>query len=370
MDRHRNRGDLAVRGRQGPDGERALSLGEMLRQAQERIGRHDHEAALALLDEALDISPHCVPALLLAARCHRSRGDAVRALEMAGLATRWARGAEVDTAQAVRSECARAAVPDVLADVRAALRRGHLGRAVARADEIATALPDSDEVADVHAYVYERLATSPQAQARARARRGEPRLLTPQALQKVLVWLASEELEEGTAALDNRDYARAVELLDHANLIDDRCARVAYLQAAAMYATVLDEVARPRPAGLDTAPENLRRAAMLADRAGTAAELAGPARRLRTRIDELSRQVARELRVGLLQKRFDALVRRYTGRPINYFEASNLRRSLAALETRVATAHDTGTSDPDERRDLAALHTRILGLQKQVRHIV
>jgi hypothetical protein len=344
----------------------AMSLEQLLRQAKLRMDRRELDAALALLAVALEGAPKCVPALIMTAVCHLSSRDAVQALEFARQARRWATGSRVARARALLAECAQAASEDQLEALREALRHGRLGRAVSLADEIRAARPDDVGIANVHGYVYERLAHSPSRAARARARQGDARALTPQALQKVLLWLAREELEEGAAALEAGEFVRAAGVLDRINMFDDRGAKAGYLQARAMYGSVVTDVARPEPTGLATATENLRRAATLAERAAGSPQYANVARRLLARIDKLAQRVSGERLVRPVVAQFRTLEEKYLGRSITYFEAAALRRSLAGLRIKVEAAQGRCTPGSVEARKLASLHLAIVHLQRQV----
>jgi hypothetical protein len=217
--------------------------------------------------------------------------------------------------------------------------------------------------------VYERLASSPSAPARARARQGAARPLTPQALQKVLEWLAREELEEGAAAVEARDYVRAVTVLDRVNPIDDRGAKAGYLQAKAMYGSVVTELARPRPTGLAAAEENLRRAERLARRAATSPSFAYQAGRLLSEIEKVTQRVSGERRLRPIVEPFKALKSRYLGRTITYFEAAAFRRSLASLRVKVEAELRTCPGESVEARKLQGIRREILHLQGQLPYV-
>jgi hypothetical protein len=243
--------------------------------------------------------------------------------------------------------------------IRQALRLGRLGHAAALADAAVADRPD-DDVAEVHGYVYERLADSPNA---ARVPQVDARALTLSARERVLLWLTREEIEEGIAALEAGEFGRAAAVLDRINAIDDRGSTAGYLQARAMYSSVVSELARPKPAGLAAAAANLRRAATLAGRAAESPEYATVARRLQAAIDELARRVHAEQMVRPLLNQFRALQERYLGRTMTYFEAAALRRSLADLGAKVQAARARCTPGSVEARTLAELDRAVSGLQ-------
>lgn len=270
-------------------------------------------------------------------------------------------------AAAVRE--AVAAFDDQLDAVREALRRGHLGRAASLADVIVAARPDDDGAADAHGFVYERLADSPdpaaRASARARAREGAARALTPQAREWVLLWLTREEIEEGIAALEGGEFGLAAAVLDRIN-VDDRGSAARYLQARAMYGRAVSELARPRPTELAAAAENLRQAATLAERAADSPEYATVARRLLASTDELAQQVHAERLVRSLQHRLRTLQERYGNRTITSFEAAELRRALGGLRAQVQAAQATSTPGSAEARTLADLHRAVTRIHQVV----
>jgi len=351
-----------------------MSLGQLLDQAEQRINGRQYRAALALLDTALDTSPGCASALILAARCHLLLGDAPRALDVARQALRHARGSETaGAAWAIFADCVRAASGERLEAARVALRRRELRRAIALLDEIASVRAEDADFADIRAYAHDRLIRSLPPAARAAMPMAGRHRLTPMALQKVLAWLTREELDEGAAALNNREYVRAAEVLDRINQIDHRGGQAAYLQATAIYRSVVTGLARPTPPALAAAKENLRRAATLTDRASVSADYREPAKRLRAEIDAAAQRIAGASRVrpvNALVERYNLLVARYTGGTITMFEASNARRSLAGLSTEVANLRHQYDARSGEGRTLADLAAAIIGLQRQLSNVV
>jgi hypothetical protein len=225
---------------------------------------------------------------------------------------------------------------------------------------------DADFVA-IHVYASDRLLRS------AHADGGPGATLPPlpqPALQRVLNWLTREELAEGAAALRDGEYVRAATILDGINRIDDRGAKAAFLQATAMYRSVVTTLAKPRPAGLAAAEENLRRAGTLIERASSSDEFRDRAERLGNQIDGLKRLVASQRLIDPVRRRFDAIVARYTGHTITQFDARTARGSLATLSTDVTKLRRKYPSQSDEGRTLAALAEAIIDLQRQLRPYV
>jgi hypothetical protein len=318
----------------------AMSIEELLDQASALLGAHRYDAAAALIDAALAMSPGSVPALILRARCRLRTGDPRLALPDAQEALRLAREPDLAAAREVVAECLRAVGGVNLEAARIALR----GRDTDRAWGILRGLAADRFVVLVCAYT---------------ARRP----LHRDGLEEVLGWLLREELDEAAAALERREHGPARAAVARANAIDGRALRAAYLEAAALYGGL-------RPAGAEA---DLRRAAVLAERAAASGELRERAARLRTAIGAAARAVeaaGRVRRAEALLGRYQALVATYTGRPVTMFEASNARRSLASLGTDVTRLRQQCPAGSPEGRLLARLAAAITGLQQQLRGIV
>jgi hypothetical protein len=317
-----------------------MSMEELLDQAAALAGARRYDAAAALVDAALAMSPGSVAALLLRARCRLLAGDPQQALPAAREALRLAREPDLAAAREIVADCLRAVGGVRLEAARVALR----GRDTDRAWGILRGIAADRFVVLVCAYT---------------ARRALPR----DGLEEVLAWLLREELDEAAAALGRRDHGRARAAVARANAIDGRALRAAYLEAAALYGGL-------RPAGAEA---DLRRAAVLAERAAASGELRERAARLRTAIGAAAAAVqaaGRARRAAALLGRYQALVATYTGRPVTMFEASNARRSLASLGTDVTRLRQDCPAGSDEGRLLARLAAAIAGLQRQLRGVV
>jgi hypothetical protein len=158
-------------------------------------------------------------------------------------------------------------------------------------------------------------------------------------------------------------------VLDEVNRIDDRGAKAGFLQARAMFNSVVTEMATPAPTALTTAAENLRRATGLARRAAAVEEFAARARHLLDDIDRLDQRVTGEIVVRPISEPFKALKKRYLGRTITYFEASAFRRSLASLRIKTETAERTCRPQSREARQLARIRSEIIHLQRQLPYV-
>jgi tetratricopeptide (TPR) repeat protein len=350
-----------------------MSLAQLLAEAELRIHRRQYQSALTLLTAALNLSPDCVEAMVLAALCHLGLGDVPRARAAARSGARMASGPLVARCAQVLAECARAEADRDMEEVRRALRRADIRRATALLTKIADVRTGDRHLTDVLAYTYDRLARARASPAGATVPPRVPRLTRP-ALYRVLEWLTREELDEGAAALASGEYTRAATVLDRVNRIDPRGARAALLQANAIYLSVLTNPGRrPDSTVLGYAAEHLDGAAKLTDRAARSADLRATAGQVRAEIDRLAQRIARMRRaipVHTLVENFDLIVGRYIGHPITMGEASNARRSLAVLGVKVTTLRRQFDPRSDEGHRLTRLAADIAGLQSQLKNIV
>src|SRR5262249_46466121 len=143
---------------EGPDADPTMSLEQLLTEAEQRIHRWQYQSALTLLAAALNMSPNCAEAIVLAALCHLGLDDVPRARAEARSAARLASGPLADRCAQVLAECARAEADQNLEEMRAALRHADIRRATTLLTKIADVQTGDRHLTDVLAYTYDRLA--------------------------------------------------------------------------------------------------------------------------------------------------------------------------------------------------------------------
>jgi tetratricopeptide (TPR) repeat protein len=208
---------------------------------------------------------------------------------------------------------------------RLALRRGDPATALARLEECAGAIGDRPDFQAARAYAAERLGSGTRfgAVRRLRSMRPDAAPLDGVLLQKLLVWLLDEELTAGQEALEAHDYPRAQNQFAAAAEIDDRCAAVAYLHAAALFDELLAHLSSATTPNFVHGLQALERAAALAARCADDAELGAEARKLGgsisealTAVDAARLRAARARAVSTCVDRYNALIDHYKQNPI------------------------------------------------------
>ncbi|MGI5238818.1 hypothetical protein [Dactylosporangium sp. CA-139066] len=328
----------------------AMSAQELLDRASGLLGEGRHEAAVALVDAVLRSAPTSIPALVLHARCSLRAGAVRRARDTAVEASRMARGSQLAAVREILAECDRALSNNRLEEARTALRAKDPELAARLLRDIPQRQAADDFADSVRGYI-------------------AGRRLSGDALDTVLEWLLREELDQADDAVQRLDFVAARTAVDRARELDGRGSHTAYLEALIILRSIHSRPARSTQ-DLQTAVAELRRAAGLADRAAASTEFRQRALQLRRAVDAVLRRAeaaaCRQCADALIA-RHNRLVETYTGRAISPFEASNARRSWAALGAEVARARRQCPAGSEEGRRLADLAAAIDNVQRQLR---
>ncbi|GAA3275141.1 hypothetical protein GCM10020218_021770 [Dactylosporangium vinaceum] len=317
-----------------------------LRRARQRLDDRDHQAALALVIEALRLDRRHPGAHLLQAECLLAGDEPARALE----AAQTARGHDGDAAlteriDAVVARCRAAIAADALEAARACLRRGDHRRALDHLSRV----PDAS--ADVLTYA-----------------RGD-RALDPARLEAVLRWLTQEELAAARQALADQQYDRARRECGAAAKIDPRGRQCALLGATALLGLYYTAVAQDQPPALETLQRTLRQAAELARKAADDETLRHELAPVQRDIQARLRTVAEALVQRAAWREIKALADRYRGvmdaydRMVTSVQAGNIRASLApiAIEVgRLREVHPPASPEGETLRKLAEAIARVM----------
>ena len=262
---------------------------------------------------------------------------------------------------------------------RTALRRGDTAGALARLEECAGAIGDTERFLALRSYAQQRHADRAQlALVRRLRRRADERSgaapVDPDTRQRLIEWLVQEELDAGWAAFQNEDYPAASRQFEAAEAIDDRCCLISFLHAAALFRGLLDQFEGRRKPSLEHAHEVLAEAVELAGRAAGDASVGQPSRELaatlRSSLDtvrEVQRQVARAEAVNGCVSRFNQLVKHYERYPIRTVE----QRDAAARSFQSIARQATGLArepggDPREAQVLHDLVAAVGDIRRQL----
>lgn len=259
----------------------------------------------------------------------------------------------------------RAPVGEAVEVARERLRRGYRLEAAELLDRCVKALTEAGvedrDLAERRAYAHDRCTGD----------RGSS--LAPGVVQRVVVWVTREELEEGRRELAADRPIAAARCFAAADAIDARGTRSAYLHATALHRAAVTAVRQAGTASdvlahLDQAERCLRRAVPLARRAlpdpalGLAAEelLATMTRQL----EALDRRRATAVRMAAACAclvDYEAFVRLRTGRALPASRAD--RDTLGALAGRITRLRAGAPAGSAEARLLATLASGIADLQ-------
>lgn len=261
------------------------------------------------------------------------------------------------------------------AAVRSALRRCDYRRALSLLRGVTSLAGNAPPPADLAAYAQERLARTHRHTRRGSAVRPT---LDRDALQRVLVWLTTDELRAGEQALRGEHLNRAIVSFERALRIDGRGSRAALLLAMALYRAVTRELTSHDDPELDRTRTDLDHALDLLDRAALdpplrprAAELARAVDRQRQVLARLKQRRVRSRAFGEYLGRYNAFMTRYHGgRMMTTSEKSHARRSLARLATDLETLRRQYPADSPEGHHLGEIAAAVAGMQGRLRNVV
>lgn len=308
--------------------------------------------------------------LVLSGKLGAARTAAEKGLRVAG------RSETARFEELLRSIAQRECEPRLEA-ARVALRGGDTTTALARLDECAGAIGDSEHFQAIWSYAHERHAgrASLAFTRRRRLRHADAAPIEPATLQWLIEWLVRDELKAGWKAMQNNDFAAAQKPFEQAAGVDDRCHLVAFLLATSIFRALLDRFEAKRKPTLDEVHDSLVRAERLAaqakddDQVGrAAADLAATVRSSLDTLRAVQAQVARSEAVNRCVGQFNALVQHYERYPIRTYEQkSNAQRSFDTLAREAERLRSEGSTEPREVDVLRQLTDAIRQIQRQLR---
>ena len=261
-------------------------------------------------------------------------------------------------------------------DARLALRRGRTAAAVAHLEACVAALGDDEKFAVLRSFAMKRHAeaSSHGVVRLLRRRRDDTGPVDRDALQWLLEWLLQEELDAGTAALRAGRFQDAQRQFTAADMIDARCALVAYLHAAAVFRELVHYLETDRDVRLDHAHTLLVRARDLAARSADDPTIGGASRELGETIggilaavDAVRAQVARAQAIANGITRYNTLMQHYQRYPIRTPEQRDTaRRSFEKLAQDVSRLQREGSS-PEEAATVQKLTAALASVRSQLR---
>jgi len=261
-------------------------------------------------------------------------------------------------------------------DARLALRRGDTGTALARLDECMAAIGDSEHFVALRSYTLDRHARRRflGMVRRLRWRRDEAEPIDRDNLQALIEWLVKEELTAGLAAYENEDYRGAQEQFTAAEAIDDRCALVALLHAAALFRELVVHLETAHKPDLEYAHGVLVRADGLAAQCANDATVGAQSRQLGETIratlagvEAVQARVARMQAVNTCVSRFNSLVQHYQRVPIRTLDQRDTaRRSFDALAQEVLRLQRGGSAESQETAILTKLTNALADVRRQL----
>ncbi|MFL6074420.1 MAG: hypothetical protein ACJ73S_13585 [Mycobacteriales bacterium] len=333
-------------------------LEHLLELARRHVAAGEHHAALDALDRARRLSPRHAETCLLQARCLLALDQPELALPKVDIAGHLADPADAalrGRIDVTRSACLAAIATKRLEEVRTCLRRGDSTGAVRILRRYEPMSQGDAFYAAVLAYA------SPDR---------SPDVFR---LEEVLRWLAREELDAAERSIQAGRYEEALEACRRAHRVVPRGAL-----AALRFAQAIVGVVRERPPDQKTLRAYLRDArrwaAIAADDPSLHAEYVPLATEIDTYLgrveerlhgpgpvarpdadDELRRERYLADEVDKLFNRYNDLVRRYVGRPLEPYELDSMHSSFASLGADVRHLRNQHTSDSWVGRRLANL---------------
>jgi tetratricopeptide (TPR) repeat protein len=148
---------------------------------------------------------------------------------------------------------------------RMALRRGDANEAVGQLDRCRV-LAGNEQYDAVRSYAEDRL---PRGFLSSIFSRSKSASLAEPTLQKLLMWLLAEEVDDGVISLNEGRFKQAYSSFEKAAKIDDRCKIVCFLQGVAIYNEFEDSLKRQELPDLGLAIRSLEKASSLLRRAGS-----------------------------------------------------------------------------------------------------
>lgn len=358
-------GPVPADGDQADDG-LAERVRRLVDRAREKHRAGEYQTAIGLCDQALALDPSFLPAWRWKAHslvALRNLDLAIRELTKARVAVAEAKRAAVDE---MIDACRRHLTDRPVEDARQAFRHGEPGRAATILAGCAEAFGADEEYQARLTYASERAAA-----AVARQSGSASTELTHAVLQRVLAWIAREELDGGDEALAAEDYRTAANLYSRARRRDPRHTEAALGESLAVYRFA---VTRELPSDLDKYRAGLKENALLLRRAESLARearadrgLAEVASAALTAIEESARQIAdsrawgaKVAAVNDCVDRYNALQRHFGSTARNWLSSSNFLTSFPPIEARAHQLLDKyGPDDPHVGKTLTELVAKV-----------
>jgi hypothetical protein len=367
--------DLAA-GSTRPATDPAEKARRLVERARERHDAREFQAAIGLLERALDLDSAYLPAWRWKAYCLVELGNLDGAIAELTRARGAVRGPDaVSKVDEMLDACRRHLTDRPIEEARRELREDRPRQAVVILEKLAGTLA-GDEAFDAR-LTY----------ARERAQAAESRAptagttLTLVALQGVLGWLCREETTNGDRALEAEDYRAAATWYARARKRDDRHCRAALGEARSVNALAfavlsdLPQKTRDVRKAVTRVAQMLRRADSLTQVAAADRTLAEEAASVRKSVadqtaanDAFARRLDKIMAVNECVADYNAVVQQFNEGDSNWLTYSNLRTSFPPVEARAHRLYKKyGPDDPDVGKALVGLDAAVRRLRKDLR---